>query len=123
MHIICRNCSTPLTNHLMPVPIAERNEKMGEDLLRFGTVMQEDGIYFRGAEGLYYAHIDDVIQTKLTSDYRRCQGCCGLDGCNGPNLQCNTCESYVATKFTDCWRSHCVLFEPASTQAIEGAFE
>jgi len=120
MHILCRNCSTPLTNDLIQVPFSGRNDEMGEDFLCLGMVMQEGGSYFCATEGSHYAHIDNVIQTKPTSDTRRCNGCCGLDGCDGPNLQCNICESFVATKFTDCWRSYCVLFDPAETLVIEG---
>ena len=37
---------------------------------------------------------------ELTSDPRRLNGCCGLDGCDSPNLRCEVCSSYVATKRT-----------------------
>jgi len=81
--------------------------------------MQEDGSYFHGRQGAYIAHIDDVIHTHLTADNRRLNGCCGLDGLDGPNLQCDGCGNYVAVKMTDCWESHCIVFEESATEAVE----
>lgn len=45
-----------------------------------------------------------------TTDYRRLNGCCGLDGLDGPNQVCRNCGRYVGTKVTDCWTPH--IFEP-----------
>ena len=96
---------------------AERNDVMGEALLSRGYVMQEDGSNFRELVGAYFVHPDDVLGVELTSDNSRLNGCCALDGCDGPNLRCRTCQEYVATRITDCWRSHCVLFDRAATRA------
>jgi len=82
--------------------------------------MQEDGTYFHGRVGNYIAHGDDVLRVKLTIDTTRLNGCCGLDGLDGPNLQCDTCGVYVATKITDCWTSHCVVFESTAVLAEMG---
>jgi hypothetical protein len=89
---------------------------MGEEFLLRGTMMQEDGSYFRGKQGAYITHPDDVLHTHLTTELKRISGCCGLDGCGGPNLQCDGCGSYVAVKMTDCWLSHCVVFEVIATE-------
>jgi hypothetical protein len=102
------------------VSFSDRNEAMGEDFLQSGTIMQEDGSYFQGHAGEYIVHPDDILHVHLTSDVTRVNGCCGLDGCDGPNLQC-VCGTYVATKRTDCWHSHCVVFEAKTTQAVDGA--
>jgi RNA polymerase subunit RPABC4/transcription elongation factor Spt4 len=120
MHLACRQCSTRLTTDLQLVPFIERNETMGEAFLCPGTVMQEDGSYFHGKAGNFIAHIDDTLRLKLTTDSSRLNGCCGLDGCDGPNLQCEVCDTYVATKMTDCWMPHCIVFDPNTTQAAEG---
>jgi hypothetical protein len=98
--------------------MSERNEMMGADLLLAGTVMQEDGSYFQGRDGFYIVHPDDLLHVKLTADSARLNGCCGLDGCDGPNLHCETCGTYVATKMTDCWMAHCVVFEPDTTRLV-----
>ncbi len=118
MHLVCRQCSSRLSSDLQPVSLSERNETMGEEFLHRGTVMQEDGSYFQGRTGEYIVHSEDVVHVQLTSDSKRLAGCCGLDGCDGPNLQCEICETYVATKITDCWRPHCVVFESATTRLV-----
>lgn len=83
--------------------------------------MREDGTYFQGRTGSYIVHPEDVVHTQLTTDSKRCSGCCGLDGLDGPNLQCEACGIYVATKKTDCWMPHCVVFEPTEALAQEEA--
>ncbi|MGE7078108.1 hypothetical protein ACQKH1_07085 [Staphylococcus capitis] len=45
----------------------------------------------------------DVHGTELTSLLGRRNGCCGLDGCDGPNLVCLVCTAEVATERSDCW--------------------
>jgi hypothetical protein len=116
--VICRHCSTRLSNELKLVSLSQRNENMGEDFLLRGTLMRDDGTWIRERGGEYIANTDDVIQTHLTDDPKRLNGCCGLDGCDGPNLQCDRCGAYVATKMTDCWLAHCVFFDKAATEVI-----
>ena len=118
MYLICRQCSNRLSNELKLVSLSKRNENMGEDFLLRGTLMQDDGTVIPEHAGGYIANIEDVIQAHLTDDPRRLNGCCGLDGCDGPNLQCDGCGMYVATKMTDCWRVQCVFFDNAATAAI-----
>lgn len=118
MHVECRQCATPLSTELRAVPMSERNETMGVDLLSAGTVMREDGSYFSERDGFYIVHPDDLQHVKLTTDSKRLNGCCGLDGCDGPNLQCEICGTYVATKMTDCWMAHYVVLEPETTKLV-----
>jgi hypothetical protein len=106
-----------LSSQLAFVSFSGRNETMGQDMLPRGEVMQEDGSYVHLQAGAYIVHTDDAIRVHLTDDRRRLNGCCGLDGCDGPNLRCDCCNAYVATRFTDCWRPHCVLFDPTATRA------
>lgn len=115
MHLLCRNCSSRLSAELELVALSERNQTRGEDFLRRGTIMQEDGSYFQERQGVYIVHTDDVLHVHLTDDSKRLNGCCGLDGCDGPNLQCDVCRAFVATKMTDCWMPHCVVFDVTAT--------
>ena len=112
MYIACRSCSTRLSNDLQPIGFGERNETIGEEFLQRSGLMQEDGTFFHRCCGNYIAHPDDILRVKLTDDTRRLNGCCGLDGLDGPNLRCENCAAYVAVKITDCWTPHCVIFEP-----------
>ena len=123
MHLSCKNCFTPLTTDLQSVPLASQNEAMGEDLLPPGQLVQKDGSSGPSEAGHFLTNTADAVHVKLTSDSRRLNGCCGLDGCDGLNLQCESCDAYVATKRTDCWMPHYIAFDPAATQVVgdEGA--
>ena len=118
MRFECRQCAAQLSAELQMIHMSERNETMGAELLPSGSVIQEDGSYFNGRDGFFLVHPADLINVKLTTDGKRVNGCCGLDGCDGPNLQCAVCGSYVATKMTDCWMPHCAVLEPTTTSAI-----
>jgi hypothetical protein len=118
MHLACRNCTIRLSNDLQPISQSERDEAHGADFLPLGKVIQEDGTYFRGRSGVYVVNLGDVVNVQLTSDSHRLNGCCGLDGCDGPNLQCESCKTYIATKMTDCWQPHCIVFDPATTTHV-----
>ena len=117
MRIFCTGCSSALSLELQPVSMADRNDEMGEDFLQRGRVIVEDGTYFQGKAGSPIVHTEDVLHVHLTDDWKRLNGCCGLAGCYGPNLLCDTCNVYVATKMTDCWTSHCVVFEAGSVKS------
>lgn len=91
---------------------------MGEDFLSRGALIKDNSLWVSERGGEYIANAEDVIQTHLTDAPKRLNGCCGLDGCDGPNLKCDKCGAYVATKMTDCWFAHCVFFDKLATEAI-----
>ena len=118
MFLICLHCSVPVTNKLRIISHADTCQEMGENYLQLGTIVEEDGSFVRNRKGCYIVNSGDVIHAHLTSDSTRIQGCCGLDGCDGPNLRCNGCNSYLATQMSDCWMAHCVVFETETTRPI-----
>lgn len=62
----------------------------------------------------------DVRGTVLIPD--RCDGyCLGLDGRDGPNLACGTCDRAVATRIDDCTHWQQVRLEPAEVRRLRGA--
>jgi hypothetical protein len=117
MHLVCRQCATRFTTELQLVPFDTRNETVEEDFLRPGSLMQaEKSFYFDTNIGSFLANIADTQHMKLTSDYGRLSGCCGLSG-GIPNLQCEVCGAYVATQMNDCCTPHYIVFDPSTTQA------
>ncbi|UKK86148.1 hypothetical protein L7H23_08645 [Sphingopyxis sp. BSN-002] len=67
----------------------------------------------------YWLNPDDLDgQVRDTPDARRLNGCCGLDGCDGPNQVCR-CGAEVGTLRTDCWTPHVFVPDPANTNWIE----
>ena len=116
MHFICRQCGIRLSEEVRLAELRERNERDGESYLPQGTTIQEDDSFFHQNVGSYIVNVNDVVHTTHTNCLRRLAGCCGLDGMDGPNLICVQCGVEVATKKTDCWMPHCVIFERRSTR-------
>lgn len=54
--------------------------------------------------------------TKLTTKAGRLSGCCGLDGCDGPNLVCKNCGAEAGTMQSDCWTPLIFVPEPKNTE-------
>lgn len=51
----------------------------------------------------YLLRLDDIKQSvQVTRKRGRTNGCCGLDGCDGPNKVCG-CGNFVGTEKSDCW--------------------
>ncbi|MET7622787.1 hypothetical protein [Streptomyces sp. NPDC005408] len=42
----------------------------------------------------------DLVHSSVRG---RLNGCCGLDGCDGPNLVCRFCTAELAVERSDCW--------------------
>jgi hypothetical protein len=118
MHVRCGNCKTRLSEDVRLAAADERNTNDGESYVPQGAAIQEDDSFFHQNVGGWILNIADVVKTHPTTAQRRLSGCCGLDGMDGPNLLCVHCEAEVATKKTDCWMPHCVIFEPATTESV-----
>jgi hypothetical protein len=119
MYLVCRQCATRFTPELRLVPFDPREDAVEEEFVARGLLMQaEKSFYFDSNVGSFIANIADAQHMKLTFDISRLYGCCGVNGTNGPNLQCEGCGVYVATKFEDCCTPHYVVFETSTTQAV-----
>jgi hypothetical protein len=69
----------------------------------------------------FWINPDDLTEAvRQTKKKRRLQGCCGLDGCNGPNQICR-CGSEIGTRQSDCWTPSVFIPQPEATfwQKIE----
>ena len=67
----------------------------------------------------YWLHPEDLDgNIRNIRDARRLNGCCGLDGCDGPNQVCR-CGAAVGTLRTDCWTLHLFVPDPTTTNWIE----
>jgi hypothetical protein len=59
------------------------------------------------------ADLRDAV--RLPKKSRRLNGCCGLDGCDGPNQVCR-CGAEVGTLKTDCWTPLVFIPQPDVTE-------
>ena len=58
--------------------------------------------------GTVVVNLHDLVGTNHQPDFRRRNGCCGLDGLDGPNLVCPSGHE-VGTEKSDCWMSHAAV--------------
>ncbi|WNO71290.1 hypothetical protein [Streptomyces sp. AM8-1-1] len=57
--------------------------------------------------------VRDLVRSTVRG---RLNGCCGLDGCDGPNLVCRFCTADIAVERSDCWT-------PQEVVLVAGAVE
>jgi len=62
----------------------------------------------------------DVRGLRRVADRGRLNGCCGLDGLDGPNLACAGCGSELATESSDCWTRQQVALVPHAVTRHRG---
>ncbi len=82
-----------------------------------GCLFVSDGETFTASEGWLAIHIADGQNLSNHVDVRRLAGCCGLDGCDGPNKVC-VCGAEVAIERSDCWMPHALLLDPATVDLV-----
>lgn len=67
----------------------------------------------------YWVNPEDVTEAvRMTKNMLRLNGCCGLDGCDGPNQICE-CGAEIGTLRTDCWTPTVFIPVPQTTLWIE----
>lgn len=73
-----------------------------------------------GPRATVLVHPDDVVDLRRHPDPGRLNGCCRLDGLDGPNLVCGGCGAEIATEQSDCWVSwHDLRLQPNAVTAVE----
>jgi hypothetical protein len=111
----CRTCGTDLSIPLEEFKSHEvASEIDGAPHVPTGFYLVSDGEYFTGSERQVIIAPESATNLKDHSDQSRLNGCCGLDGCDGPNQTCPNGHE-VATKITDCWIAHAIKFEIDAT--------
>ncbi len=111
MKIYCKTCHAELTPelNLLPESIAV-NETDGEAYLPQGYYIISDGNHFAKTEGQILIHIHDLRNSTFHTDSKRLNGCCGLDGQDGPNRVCLNNHA-IGTEHSDCWMPHLIALE------------
>ncbi|WP_433127701.1 hypothetical protein ACQPWW_32965 [Micromonospora sp. CA-240977] len=132
----CLRCRTALTDDLHEAQLAELPEPVSPSDLQPGDVcpawvppgmfavdpqpfgpphvpIETDGrmLVSAGPRNTVLINPDDLLVRQLHLDGRRRNGCCGLDGCDGPNLVCS-CGAEIATESSDCWTAQVVRLQP-----------
>jgi hypothetical protein len=116
----CGNCRRSLSADLreVPLPPPVTEEEPGID--RFLPPWLPRGAYAANPDTDEFAlHPDDVCAMSTHPDLRRCGGCCGLDGVDGPNLVCDNCGAEVATRYSDCWSQQYIGLVPQAVTVTD----
>ena len=101
-----------LSRPVLPLPSREMLcYEDGKPHIPAGYYWNVDKEFFTGTKGKWVINIADILLRKLHHEVRRLSGCCGLDGCDGPNLV-DSSGNEVGTERSDCWMPHCVILEP-----------
>jgi len=119
----CAACGVAVTGPVWPLadPVW-LDQSDGIALVPAGYFVHSDGTVWNGTAGHYCVNLADLRNTGPHPDYRRRNGCCGMDGCNGPNAVCANGHE-VGTECSDCWMPHFLHFDPAAVLAGAAAAE
>ena len=105
----CPTCRAVITRALGALPkdhpICLENQKPAIPEGFFAAINAED---WAVSGTVVVVNLHDLVGTKHHPDRRRLNGCCGLDGCDGPNLVCPNGHE-VGTEKSDCWMSHAAV--------------
>lgn len=98
----CPICDAAITQPVSPLredqSVCLEDQK---DAVPRGFFAQNSKEYWT-ASGSVVVNLGDLVSTMHHADRRRLNGCCGLDGCDGPNLVCRNGHE-IGTKKSDCW--------------------
>jgi hypothetical protein len=103
---------------MRPGTFAYDPPEAGERVFRPRVAGAALGLRRAGLDGIVLARAD-VRGTELTTLRGRRNGCCGLDGCDGPNRVCRRCAAEVATERSDCWTPQEVVLVPDAVEAVD----
>jgi hypothetical protein len=108
-HVVfqCPACQRAITLPLLPLDAHQSLcLEAGKPIVPRGFFWVSDGEHF--AKDCAVVNLADLVSTKHHPDYRRLNGCCGLDGLDGPNLVCDNGHE-VGTESSDCWTAHAAV--------------
>ena len=105
----CPVCRAKITRPVLPLePGVGLCVADGKDAVPAGYFGINTPDYWSDGSGRVLVNLNDLVGTKHHSDLHRLNGCCGLDGCDGPNLVCLNGHE-IGTERSDCWMAHAVV--------------
>jgi len=108
----CRRCEATLTPPLESVAVDFEPEVTDcENLIPRGRYWIAHDFLPEHVNTHVVIHLEDLLDLSPHPEPRRHSGCCGEDGCDGPNRIC-VCGEAVATVVSDCWTGYYAHFEP-----------
>lgn len=116
--LVCAACQRPLTRLCREGEAFERSDRGDPEgpMTQAGVIVRMDeeeaydqfdrsgaiiGRHVASPAGAWSINPEDVVEEALVSCGKDV-GCCGSDGCDGPNRACR-CGAVVGTEWSDCW--------------------
>ncbi len=104
--LVCAECGALLVRGLHQLTDeSSLDQADGHDLVPQGSYFISQGKFEPEKDGDFLVNLKDLQNTKHHTDLRRLNGCCGLDGLDGPNLLCENGHE-IGTERSDCWLAH-----------------
>ena len=132
--MVCRSCGAVLARDLLLVPpdrirrdeidrrptVPEGSVAVDPEALTWKAWSKDAGdhLYEQSPAGSIVIGSVDRVEGAV-QEVGLAGGCCGLDGCNGPNQGCAACGTVVGTARTDCWTADEVRFLPKAVRLVE----
>ena len=111
MKVFCKECKIALSKELVELTDSKLlNEGDEKPFIPASFFTKSDGEFFTGTKDKLIINLNDLINIKNHPDFKRLNGCCGLDGLDGLNKVCVQGHE-IGTAKEDCWMPHCVIFE------------
>jgi hypothetical protein len=121
LFLVCIRCGHRLTATIVEVPLPPEVVEEAPSTRQFLPARMPSGTYAVSQEtGGFVLNSHDVTGTKLHPDPRRRNGCCRLDGLDGPNLVCSGCAAETGTEQSDCWSQQQVVMLPDAVDLVTG---
>lgn len=113
MRLYCKTCGVAVTNELVELTDTSGldPDTWGKDYLPKGVYAHWDTIFTHVSSNEIIVNNHDVINCNYHTNQSRLNGCCGKDGCDGPNRVCVNGHE-VGTERSDCWTYHYTSFNP-----------
>lgn len=128
---VCAACSHPLTERVERVVALPERRYADEDQVSYRPTMPAGTWTIdpaprlllpnpesEASTGCLVVNPEDGLALEPHPEAIRNSGCCGHDGCDGPNRRCPQCHADVATLSDDCWTYVELRFEPSAVRVI-----
>ena len=118
----CPVCQQPISRPVAPLPSEQAVcVEDGKPAVPAGRFVLSDDDHWTDSAGCPLLNLSDLTGVQYHPDLLRNSGCCGRDGCDGPNLLCLAGHE-VGTERSDCWMAHAAVLLPSVIQRTAEGF-
>ncbi|MEO3938779.1 hypothetical protein V3N99_18780 [Dermatophilaceae bacterium Soc4.6] len=131
-HVACRRCRCRLSDRVdrAAPSLLDREATGGVPTIGAGLVCRDPEpvvVWVSGPRDRTESPREEVpagslvvhpASTRCLCSSGRDTGCCGSDGCDGPNRSCDHCHAVVGMMRTDCWTRYEIRFLASAVDLV-----